>query len=159
MPVPTVMVPATVMMVPAVTFWRHFWHWKKRKKRVECTHRIRLKGTCYCINRKHWNKTNTATWKHRWLMTNNYYQVMSTECTRVYTCIPYSAKFSRGIIFTVFVDLSHTTKINKLLETQFPGSRWYGFGNKMIAIPLLYYWMDIKSNMALYRCFKANMHF
>ena len=84
---------------------------------------------------------------------------MSTECTRVYTCIPYSAKFSRGIIFTVFVDLSRTTKINKLLETQFPGSRWYGFGNKMIAIPLLYYWMDIKSNMALYRCFKANMHF
>ena len=26
----------------------------------------------------------------------------------------------------------------------------------MIAIPLLQYYVDVKSNMALYRCFKAN---
>ena len=56
--------------------------------------------------------------------------IMSQECTQpsdhanVSKCLlPYSAKFSRRIIFTVFADLSSTTKI-KLHETfqlNFPG--------------------------------------
>ena len=81
----------------------------------------------------------------------------SKRCLQPWPCsnITCSAKFLRRIIFTVFADSFGTAKI-KLLETfrlNFLGVR--GIVWKQ-AIPLLQSCVDVKSNMALYCCFKAN---
>ena len=71
--------------------------------------------------------------------------------------LPYSAKFSRCIIFTVFADSSGTVKIKLLKTFQLKCSRVRGVwsGNITIAIPLLHC-VDVKGNMALDCYFKAN---